>query len=83
MANRGPNTNGAQFFITDDPAPHLDRSYTIFGECEPAAVIHMIAGVPTGPHDKPASPVTIKKITISRHGAAQTDAGVATHGDHP
>ena len=66
MANRGPNTNGAQFFITDAPAPHLDSGYTIFGECGPESVIHMIAGVPTGTGDKPTSPVTIKKVTITR-----------------
>ena len=35
MANRGANTNSGQFFITDASAPHLDRGYTIFGECEP------------------------------------------------
>lgn len=32
MANSGADTNGAQFFITFGPAPHLDGGYTIIGE---------------------------------------------------
>ncbi len=66
MANRGPNTNGAQFFVTDAAAAHLDTSYTIFGECAPVEIVHDIANVPVGPGDKPQSPVTIKSVTISR-----------------
>lgn len=66
MANRGHNTNGAQFFITEEPKASLDGNYTIFGDCAPTQVIHDIAKVPTGPSDKPQTPVVIKSVKISR-----------------
>jgi peptidyl-prolyl cis-trans isomerase A (cyclophilin A) len=66
MANRGPNTNGMQFFITDAPAPNLDGGYTIFGECSPVDVVHQLADWPVN-GDKAINPPVIAHVTIERH----------------
>jgi peptidyl-prolyl cis-trans isomerase A (cyclophilin A) len=65
MANRGPNTNGQQFFIMDAAALHLDHGYTIFGMCGPDAVIEKLASVEVQV-DHSVKPTKIKKITVSR-----------------
>jgi peptidyl-prolyl cis-trans isomerase A (cyclophilin A) len=65
MANRGANTNSAQFFITDEAAFHLDGGYTIFGECGPVETIHKIASVEVV-RDKPTTVPVIKKVTVTR-----------------
>lgn len=83
MANRGPDTNGMQFFITDASAPHLDKSYTIFGECSPVSVVHAIAKVEADPNDKPLQEVKIEKVEITRGGSSAPPAPAAAPGNPP
>jgi peptidyl-prolyl cis-trans isomerase A (cyclophilin A) len=71
-ANAGPDTNGSQFFITEQAlagrqADMLNGKYTIFGQCDAASVtlVKQIARMGRDSNDKPYKPVKIIHITIS------------------
>ena len=67
MANRGPNTNGSQFFIMHEDYP-LPYQYTIFGKVQSGIdVVEAIGNVQTGENDKPIDDVVISNIKITNN----------------
>jgi cyclophilin family peptidyl-prolyl cis-trans isomerase len=66
MANRGPNTNGSQFFIVSTAeAPWLDGKHTVFGRVvDGMESVDSIEGVETGSQDRPVAPVVIERVEV-------------------
>ena len=70
MANAGPNTNGSQFFIVQNPAgtDWLDGRHTIFGHVyEGMDIVNRIANAERDAGDKPVADIKMTKVSVETY----------------
>ncbi|KAJ7116306.1 cyclophilin-like domain-containing protein [Mycena epipterygia] len=74
MANKGPDTNGSQFFITLRECPHLNGKHVVFGRVIRGydEVVEKLADVPV---DEKSRPLSI--VRISNCGELELRKGVS------
>mmetsp|Transcript_1754 Transcript_1754/g.5283 ORF Transcript_1754/g.5283 Transcript_1754/m.5283 type:complete len:173 (-) Transcript_1754:24-542(-) len=74
MANKGPDTNRSQFFLTYGPQPHLNNKYSVFGRLiDGDAALDALEKLPVGKKHRPLSDVAIDGVTIHANPFAEQD----------
>lgn len=65
MANKGPMSNGSQFFVCFAPAPHLDGKNTVFGRVlDGEEVLAKLEAVEVDGKGRPKEKIVIKNVTM-------------------
>jgi peptidyl-prolyl cis-trans isomerase-like 3 len=67
MANKGPGTNGSQFFVLFDKAPHLDGLNTVFGKVigdEGFETLAKIEAIEVDKKNRPKESIFIERVTV-------------------
>ncbi|TFK77208.1 cyclophilin-like protein [Pluteus cervinus] len=66
MANKGPGTNGSQFYVTFQPTAHLDGKHTVFGKLVGGEdVLDALEKIPVrSGTERPAKSVRITEVVV-------------------
>mmetsp|Transcript_39599 Transcript_39599/g.77536 ORF Transcript_39599/g.77536 Transcript_39599/m.77536 type:complete len:164 (-) Transcript_39599:14-505(-) len=75
MANKGPDTNGSQFFFAYQKLPHLNMKYPIFAKLISGwDTLDAMEKEPVGPKDRPVNDIILQRVTVHANPIADAAA---------